>query len=127
MNIRDLEYFNALAEMLSFTQVAHKFAVSQPTVSYAIKRLEENYGCDLIAREASHRSISLTTPRLFQPKPGMSQPLTHSRHTHRAAPPSAADGEGTQGGVEILGGGGHAAQRLRRAGGGRPCGCAWNG
>lgn len=61
MNIRDLQYFNALAEMLSFTQVAHKFAVSQPTVSYAIKRLEEHYGCDLIAREASHRSISLTT------------------------------------------------------------------
>ena len=61
MNIRDLEYFNDLAEMLSFTQVAHKFAVSQPTVSYAIKRLEEHYGCDLIAREASHRSISLTT------------------------------------------------------------------
>lgn len=61
MNIRDLEYFNALAEMFSFTQVAHKFAVSQPTVSYAIKRLEEHYGCDLIVREASHRSISLTT------------------------------------------------------------------
>ena len=61
MNIRDLEYFNALAEMLSFTQVAHKFAVSQPTVSYAVKRLEEHYGCDLIVREASHRSISLTT------------------------------------------------------------------
>lgn len=60
MNIRDLEYFNALADMLSFTQVAHKFAVSQPTVSYAVKRLEEHYGCDLIVREASHRSISLT-------------------------------------------------------------------
>jgi len=50
-----------LAEMLSFPQVAHKFAVSKPTVSYAIKRLEEHYDCDLIAREASHRSISLTT------------------------------------------------------------------
>lgn len=61
MNIRDLEYFNALADMLSFTQVAHKFAVSQPTVRYAVKRLEEHYGCDLIVREASHRSISLTT------------------------------------------------------------------
>lgn len=61
MNIRDLEYFNALADMLSFTQVAHKFAVSQPSVSYAVKRLEEHYGCDLIVREASHRSISLTT------------------------------------------------------------------
>lgn len=60
MNIRDLEYFNALADMLSFTQVAHKFAVSQPTVSYAVKRLEEHYGCDLIVREASHRFISLT-------------------------------------------------------------------
>ncbi|MFC4770743.1 LysR family transcriptional regulator [Enterococcus hermanniensis] len=60
MNIRDLEYFSALAEMLSFTQVAHKFAVSQPTISYAIKRLEQHYGCDLIVREASHRSIALT-------------------------------------------------------------------
>lgn len=60
MNIRDLEYFSALAELLSFTQVAHKFSVSQPTVSYAVKRLEEHYGCDLIAREASHRSIALT-------------------------------------------------------------------
>jgi len=60
MNIRDLEYFSALADMLSFTQVAHKFAVSQPTISYAVKRLEQHYGCDLIAREASHRSITLT-------------------------------------------------------------------
>ena len=60
MNIRDLEYFSALADMLSFTQVAHKFNVSQPTVTYAIKRLEQHYDCDLIKREASHRSIALT-------------------------------------------------------------------
>lgn len=60
MNIRDFEYFNALGELLSFTQVAHQFNVSQPTISYAIKRLEQYYDCDLIKREASHRSILLT-------------------------------------------------------------------
>ncbi|MBS7577959.1 MULTISPECIES: LysR family transcriptional regulator [unclassified Enterococcus] len=60
MNIRDFEYFNALGDLLSFTQVANQFNVSQPTISYAIKRLEQYYGCDLIKREASHRSILLT-------------------------------------------------------------------
>ena len=38
MNLRDFEYFNALGELLSFTQVATQFNVSQPTISYAMKR-----------------------------------------------------------------------------------------
>lgn len=33
MNIRDLEYFNALADMLSFTQVAHLRSVNQPSAT----------------------------------------------------------------------------------------------
>ena len=34
------------------------------------------------------------TPRLFQPKPGISQPRPHSRHTHKAAPARAAEALG---------------------------------
>lgn len=60
MNLRDFEYFNALADLLSYTQVAHQFDVSQPTISYAIKRLEQHYDCDLIKKDPSHRTVQLT-------------------------------------------------------------------
>ncbi|MCJ1973137.1 LysR family transcriptional regulator [Lactococcus carnosus] len=60
MNLRDFEYFNALGELLSFTQVATQFNVSQPTISYAMKRLEQRYGCDLIQKDPSHRFVVLT-------------------------------------------------------------------
>ena len=60
MNLRDFEYFSFLGDMLSFTLVAKKFNVSQPSVSYAVKRLEEYYGCNLIEKSSLHRSILLT-------------------------------------------------------------------
>lgn len=60
MNLRDLEFFNALGELLSFTQVAHQFNVSQPTISHAMKRLEAYYDCDLIKKDPSHRFVVLT-------------------------------------------------------------------
>ena len=52
--------FSFLGDVLSFTLVAKKFNVSQPSVSYAIKRLEEYYGCNLIEKSSLHRSILLT-------------------------------------------------------------------
>ena len=60
MNLRDFEFFHALGEVLSFTQVAHQFGVSQPTISHAMKRLEEYYDCDLIKKDPSHRFVVLT-------------------------------------------------------------------
>ncbi|MCS4488299.1 LysR family transcriptional regulator [Streptococcus sciuri] len=60
MNTRDLEYFHKLAELASFTMVAEFFGVSQPTITYAIKRLEEVYHCDLVLKDRSHRSVKLT-------------------------------------------------------------------
>ena len=60
MNIRDFEYFNTLGDLRSFTQTANAFHVSQPTISYAIKRLEEYYECDLIKKDDAHRSVLLT-------------------------------------------------------------------
>ncbi|AQP41310.1 LysR family transcriptional regulator [Streptococcus gallolyticus] len=60
MKLRQLEYFNALCTLKTYSKVADKFNVSQPTVSYAIKSLEESLKASLIIRDQSHSEISLT-------------------------------------------------------------------
>lgn len=66
MNLRDLEYFKYLAESLSFTKTAEHFFVSQPSISIALKRLEDEFETKLIERERSARNIHLTpTGRLL--------------------------------------------------------------
>ncbi|GCF92407.1 LysR family transcriptional regulator [Enterococcus florum] len=60
MNLKDLEYFQRLVKEKSFTKVAQAFHVSQPTVTYAVKRLEKELDTDLIFRDQSHRSLVIT-------------------------------------------------------------------
>ena len=60
MKLQQLKYFNALCRLKSFSKVASKFKVSQPTVSYAIKSLEEDLGVQLFLRNQSHTDVSLT-------------------------------------------------------------------
>ena len=60
MNLHDFEYFNALGDLLSFTAVSNHFGVSQPTITYAVKRLEQYYNCNLIYKDPSHRTVVLT-------------------------------------------------------------------
>lgn len=60
MNLKDLEYFKELARERNFTKVAAMFNVSQPTVTYAMKRLEDALDAKLIIRDHSHKSILLT-------------------------------------------------------------------
>ena len=60
MNTRDLEYFVRLAESKSFTEVAQHFHVSQPTITYAIKRLEEKFDTILVEKTAANRIDHLT-------------------------------------------------------------------
>lgn len=60
MNLKDLEYFTELAREGSFTKVAERFHISQPTVTYAVKRLEDALGTDLIVRDRSHKTVVLT-------------------------------------------------------------------
>ncbi|MXQ48932.1 LysR family transcriptional regulator [Streptococcus pneumoniae] len=60
MYYKDLEYFCALVKEGSYTTVAQQFKVTQPTVSYAIKRLEEELACQLLQRDTSRRRISPT-------------------------------------------------------------------
>ncbi|MBM7711765.1 LysR family transcriptional regulator [Enterococcus xiangfangensis] len=60
MNLHDFEYFNTLGNLLSFTAAAKYSGVSQPTITYAVKRLEKHYDCDLIYKDPSHRTVALT-------------------------------------------------------------------
>lgn len=60
MKLQQLKYFNELCRVKSFSKVASKFKVTQPTVSYAIKSLEEDLGVQLILRNQSHTDVSLT-------------------------------------------------------------------
>lgn len=58
MNIRDLEYFLAVAEFQHFGEAARYCHVSQPTLSGQIKKLEKELGVSLFER--SNRSVLLT-------------------------------------------------------------------
>ncbi|WP_461240242.1 LysR family transcriptional regulator [Paucilactobacillus sp. N302-9] len=61
MRIRDLEYFNQLVRMHNFTQVGQYFSVSQPTITYAIKRLEQELQSQLIQVQTKPQQVLITT------------------------------------------------------------------
>ena len=50
MNLRDLNYLVAVAELHSFVQAAEQCFVSQPTLSTQIKKMEETLGVQLFER-----------------------------------------------------------------------------
>ena len=60
MNLKDLQYFYDLCQLQSYTEVAKQHKVSQLSISYAIKRLEESFNCKLIHHDPLHRSFKLT-------------------------------------------------------------------
>ncbi|PWG00191.1 LysR family transcriptional regulator [Levilactobacillus bambusae] len=60
MNTRDLEYFLSLTELKNFTAVSKRFGVSQPTITTAVKRLEEHYQTKLINRTTNQKEMEVT-------------------------------------------------------------------
>jgi DNA-binding transcriptional LysR family regulator len=58
MEMQQIRYFLALSEDLNFTRAAQRCKVSQPTLSRAIKLLEEELGAPLFHRERAHTHLS---------------------------------------------------------------------
>lgn len=60
MNIKDLEYYHDLVTTKNFSIVAQHFHVSQPTITMAIKRLEETFATKFFIRDRSHNTLTVT-------------------------------------------------------------------
>ena len=55
----DLKYFIELSKTLHLTRAAERLAVTQPTLSHSLKRLETEVGCELFIR--SKKGLALTS------------------------------------------------------------------
>lgn len=67
MDLRQLHYFSVLAETLNFHRAAERLNISQPPLTVAIRKLEEDLGAPLFVR--SPRNITLTAAGLAALKP----------------------------------------------------------
>ena len=59
MNLTKLKYFHAICTFHSFSEAAEYLHISQPSLSNAIKELENEYGVSLFSRH--YRGVSLTS------------------------------------------------------------------
>lgn len=60
MNINQLKYFQAVCEFNNITKAAEKLHISQPSVSNAIKELEQDLGVSLLKRDKNKISLTPT-------------------------------------------------------------------
>ena len=88
METNQVRYFLALCEAKNFTRAAKRCGVSQPSVSNAIKRLEEELGGDLFHRTKNGAKLS---PLGVAVRPYLDQINECAEGARREAPYSTAN------------------------------------
>ena len=66
ISLRQLQVFEAVARLLSYTRAAEELFLSQPTVSMQIKKLEEDIGLPLTEQIGKKISLTETGSALYQ-------------------------------------------------------------
>ncbi|MDO5641282.1 MAG: LysR family transcriptional regulator [Paracoccus sp. (in: a-proteobacteria)] len=66
LNWNLLRTFSVIAEEESLTGAARRLNMSQPSVSLALQRLEEQLGCQLVFRGSRHFALTLRGERIYQ-------------------------------------------------------------
>ncbi len=82
MNLRDLEYFAAVAELGHFRRAAERCFVSQPTLSGQLKKLEEELGVSLFERSRAGARLTAAGESLLPHARGI---LEQGRRLEEAA------------------------------------------
>ncbi len=91
MDLRQLRYFNALAETLNFHRAAERLHISQPPLTVAIRKLEDELGVTLFERDP--RGVRLTTAGLAAIAPAR-EALAAAEKVREAARQGAAGSRG---------------------------------
>lgn len=89
MDFNQIRYFLALADTLNFTRAAEQCHVSQPALTQAIKRLEDELGGSLILRDG--RDTQLTA--LGKSLRGHFEEIDRTRHKVRSTAKAVQEGE----------------------------------
>ncbi|MFK7996309.1 MAG: LysR family transcriptional regulator [Granulosicoccus sp.] len=80
MELQQIRYFLALSEDLNFTRAAERCGVSQPSLTRAIKRLEDDLGAQLVRRERSRTHLTELGMKI-KPRLARALALTDKAHT----------------------------------------------
>lgn len=66
MNLNHLFYFNVLAETENYTEAAHQLMISQPSLSYAMKKLEDDLEFPLFEKKGRNVLLTAYGMELYQ-------------------------------------------------------------
>ena len=89
MDFNQVSYFLALADTLNFTRAAEQCHVSQPSLTQAIKRLENELGGELIYRDGRYTELT----NLGKALRGHFEQINHTRNKVRNTAKAVTSGE----------------------------------